>query len=318
MASYFDRYESAMANKAIDDQRALAESTRLEAERNLIESESQRLEKARTDRRLKQKTFSEYCTFVRNSLLQYVVEDLISEAVDAQSLNEQNVKMMHHFSKQFVNENGGATTILMNAKARSTTPLIEEIDQAVEDTAKEVIAKADKEDPASLRIDGTDVTTCIDKLNKCDDYQEAKEKIAAAVIAAEDQFVNAHTQDKEAMEEIIRSSEEKIAATDQDMDMDAETKEAIKQEAVNQSKQKLKYIRENRSRSVFDEMAKRYMDTVIHSDILRENYTMENGRINSDDVIGSVKLMYSILEAFSICKLQKIDEEYIKNMLDEM
>ena len=300
----------------IEEERALRESARIEAENKLIMDESERLDKIKSNRELKARAFAEFKPFVKSTLLQYVIEALISDAANVESMNEHDIRLMHHFSSSFVKNNGGASNILM--KVHGTTPLIEAIEDAINTTTDEVIDKVDKDDPASYQVDKEDIVSCISKLSSNEDFQTAKEKIAAKVLSAEDQFVASQMQDKAAIDEIINSTEERIQRAENDRDLDGETKEAIKQEAAQISKAKIARIRENKNRGVFDEMVIRFSKSIMKSEILREHYLNENGGLNTDGVVDSVRCMYSILEAFSTTKMEKIDENYIKTMLDEM
>ena len=315
--AHLERYETAMAVQANRDRIALAESAKIEADQKIIESETERLETMRRNRDLKLKTFSEYKVFVKDTLLQYVIEALMEDAVHADTMNEHDIKLMHHFTSTFVKESGGASSILF--KAGKKTPLLEEITDAVEDTSKEIIDKADKDDPATLAVNRSDIMSCVSKLNQSEDFQTAKELIARKVLAAEDEFINSHKQDKAAMDAILQGAEEKIAAVDNDLDMKQDTKEAIKQETANLAKRKIMQIRENKSRGVFDEMVRRYSKSVIGSDVLREHYMAEGAdKIDTAKIVDSIRCMYAVLETFSTVKLEKIDENYIKNILEEI
>ena len=300
----------------IEEERALRESARIEADKKMILDEAARLDKIKSNRELKARAFSEFKPFVKNTLLQYVIENMMGEAIGLDSMNEHDVRLMHHFSSSFIENNGGATNILM--KVHGTTPLIEAIEDAINDTTDEVIAKVDKDDPTSYQVDKEDIISCINKIGANEDFQAAKEKIAAKVVSAENQFVAAQVQDKADMDEIINTAERRIAQADQDRDMDAETREAIKQEATRVSTAKINKIRENRNRGLFNEMVLRFSRSIMKSEILKEHYLDENGGLNTDAVVRSVRCMYSILETFSTTKLEKIDEVYIKDMLNEM
>lgn len=298
-----------------DNYNKLQESKQKEYEA-FLESEANRYENARMMREKKPIILAEFKTYIRDNIFKYVIEDMMSEAIDLSSMDDREINRMHAFTESFIKENGGAYSIL--AKAKMLTPVIEEVTTEIETATQEIFDKCNTDDCSNMVVDGKDLEKVITTLNKSKEYEDIKEEIANKVTNAEIGFVEKKKLDDARMQEIIQKAEEKVAKASIDPEISAETKEAIQQEAAISVKRARTEIYENGPYGLFEEMVNRFTKSVMNSDILRESYTLENGRLDTDKLVTSVRTMYSILETVNTAKFIKVNEEYIKNMLDEM
>lgn len=311
-----ERMLNALAAQKINDDFNNSLKARMVAESTQILNEAAAREEAKLNAAKKKKVLVEFKTFVRNTLLESFIEDLVKPAVKYDTLEFEEQNLLHNLTKQFVNESGGAYSIL--AKAKERTYLLNSLAEAVNDKTEEIYTKTDKQDLSNIGISKDDIDDFVKAINKEDNISKVKELIASRVTSAEAEFVNSNAADQEHIEEIIKTAQEKINKTNTDDTMDDNTKEAINNEAANLSKQAINNIRENKQRSVFDEMVHRFSKSIMKSDGLRNVYCENSGSLNIHKVVNTVKCMYSILEAFAITKMEKIDEAYITNMLNEL
>ena len=58
--------------------------------------------------------------------------------------------------------------------------------------------------------------------------------------------------------------------------------------------------------------------SVIEKESLRESYTLESGKIDIDRIVESVRCMYGFVETVNACKLEKINESYLEDLIRSM
>ena len=309
-----------LRDAALFSQQILEESTRIEnekinAQKSLEEAQQAKYDDLRYTRKKVQEAFCEYKRFVKNTCLEYALAGLMEGALSETELDERDKNMVVGFVKGFVNEQGGATTIL--SKAAGRTFVIDSIKEAVEEESEEIIAKADPKNPATFVIDKEDLEKMMNKLDNNDDYNEVKATVALRVVGAEDSFVNNSIQRKEELEDIVTNAEEKIDNVEKDDDMSDKTKEAIKQEITREMNKKLTKLDETPRSAIFDEMVRRLSNSSIKTS--RKNFIIEeSGRIDIDRVVKTVKIMYSLMEALSTSKLIVVDEQFINDTLESL
>ena len=282
-------------------------------EKILREEAMAKYESLTQDRFKLRDAFNEYKVCVKDVCLQYVVEELMSTAL-AKSVGEKDQNMLHGLVEHFIRENGGANKILSNCKGK--TYLLDTIIEEVEEETEEIVAKADPEDPSTFVVDKEDIGKLIDKLNKNDDFDEVKSAIAIRVVGAEDSFITNCKADQQKREDILLKADEKCKEVDADDKMSDETKAAIKEEYRNNCKRELQKLAEAPKHAIFDEMVSRFSRTVYANQ--NKGFMLENGNVDTDRVINTVKMMYSIIEAFSSSKLVPMDEEFIHEILEEL
>ena len=88
------------------------------------------------------------------------------------------------------------------------------------------------------------------------------------------------------------------------------------QEALAIAKRKERLVLES-SYGVFDGMMRAVLNNIHTNQALSEEYEY-NGKTNLDKVFKDVRVMYSLLEAFNTLNIIKVDEDYIKSMLQEI
>ena len=283
-----------------------AEKEKLVAEQNSYQDLRERREKLA-------EVYGEFKMFVENTILQFVIEGLMSEALKESEMDEIDLHMEHSLVKQYIEENGGAMAILNKVKGK--TALLDMIREEVEEEVEKIVDKCDKDDPTTFCIDKNDIAKIMDKLNNEDNFKDVKSAIAIRVTSAEDAFLNDNRAEKEQMQEIIQKAQDKIDKVNNDEYMDDETKKAIAQEATMISKREMNRVRENKKRSIFDECVHRFSASCMKREGLKKNYVTEDGKLNMDRVVKTVRTIYGLMEAVQTSKLEKITDAYIDEVL---
>lgn len=305
--------ESALYLHNLFEQRTAKAEEAARQEKLLKEEAIARYDSLTQDRFKLRDAFNEYKICVKDVCLQYVIEELMSTAMN-KSDKAINQNMIHGLVENFVKTSGGASAILTRCKGK--TYLLDCIKEEVEEETEEIVAKADPEDPSTFVIDKEDINKLLDKLNKNDDFDEVKSAIAIRVVSAEDNFVSNCKADKEKKEEILTQTAEKTKEVDKDDKMSDETKEKIKEEYQIKCKQALTKLAEASKPAIFDEMVRRLTNTTYRKQ--SKNFLLENGAPDTDRIIYTVKSIYTLIEALSSSKLYPVDEEFINEVLEEL
>lgn len=174
------------------------------------------------------------------------------------------------------------------------------------------------------------------KMEKEDDINAAVDLIAQRVQDAEQEFIKKNAQDKKKIEKIVDKLSNRLdGATDQgtkdnaldvsQAQQDQEVAQAQQaqmdqqNQAMAQAQQEAaRAIRDTRNRyySVFEEMVKDNTNYIMKNNVLRESY-IDNGHIDMTGVVESSRVMYGFLEFVNTMKLESVNEDFIKNVLED-
>ena len=287
-----------------------------------LKEEAQRLEEeaidkyyhAKEDAKKVREAYLEFKSMVKDTCLQYAIEGMMETAIEKASLSDRDQNMLHGLVNNYIKESGGAGNIFVASSGK--TLVLDLIKEEVEETSEEIIAKADPKDTNTFIIDKKDLELMMNKLNKNDDFEDVKTAIAVRVVGAEDSFITNCEAEKQKMEEIMTSAEDKAKEIDADPNIRDEVKEDIKQEAVNNAKHKLFMMNESPKKAVYDEMVRRLSRSAIRNH--REAFLQENGHINTERIYTTVKTIYTLIEALNTSKLEKVDEVFIESVMKEI
>lgn len=264
-------------------------------------------------RRLKSKLYNEFSIFVKDTFLAEAIKGVYLPCLG--SVSETTKILANNMVKEFINEKGSASSILLMREGQSY--LIETLTNLIDTYHEKVIDMVDKDDPSTYTIDAKDIGEFMDELQKEDEYENVKNAIALRVANAEEEFLINNVADKNDMTDIVNQTTERINSTNADTDIDSATKSAINQESVRISKMKIDNIRHTRRRSIFEEMTRNLGTSILSNESLRESYT-EDGKLNMEGIIESSRTMYAFIETVNTMKLETVDEDYIKDVLDNM
>lgn len=310
-----ERKASALFLQQLHEQEIAIQKEKEQHERELREAEQEKYDSLRYDRRKIQNAYNEFKLFVRDTCLEYAIAGLMETALAKSDLTDRDMNMVSGFVKGFIKEQGGSGFILR--KATGKTFVIDSIKEAVEEETEEIVAKADPKNPETFIIDKKDIEKMMDKLDNNDDYNEVKSAIALRVVSAEDNFVNNSIKDKQDIEDVVTSAEEKTEKVKNDPDMSDETKEKITQEIARECKKHITRINETPKSAIFDEMVRRLSVSSMKTN--RKHFVLEeSGKLDIDRVVNTVKIMYTLMETISTAGIVKIDEQFINETLENL
>lgn len=88
-------------------------------------------------------------------------------------------------------------------------------------------------------------------------------------------------------------------------------------EAVKEAKQKI-YELESRNKTVFEKMVYNLTEACVKNADMREQFVIENGRVDMDRIVDSVRCMYTMLEMVSTLKIENVDAAYVESTLQSI
>lgn len=88
-------------------------------------------------------------------------------------------------------------------------------------------------------------------------------------------------------------------------------------ETIKEAKQKI-YELENRNKTVFEKMVYNLTEACVKNANMREQFVIENGRVNMDRIVDSVRCMYTMLEMVSTLKIENVDSAYVEETLQSI
>ena len=175
------------------------------------------------------------------------------------------------------------------------------------------------EDSTDITVDGdTDNKgEMFKQLDKEEDVQKAIDTIRSRVADAEETFIKNNAEDKKKIDEILNRISTNVK-TVQDLNDDNKTESKVAQEAVMMDKRRIDGIRYNRPLTIFEKMTRNLTLNIVKDCAVRESYIEEHGQLDMDHIVETAKIMYGFMETVNTLQLEKVDETYIKNVLENM
>ena len=159
----------------------------------------------------------------------------------------------------------------------------------------------------------------LNKLEEEEDTDTAIDIIAQRISKAEEEFIKKNADDKQKIEDIVDGINDRINGAKADPNNSDEDVEELEQEAAIEMKRKINKIRDDRSHTVFEMMVRQLSEGIMNdTGAINEEYTDENGKINMESVVEVAKCVYGFLEFVNTVQLEKVDEAYIKHMIENM
>lgn len=155
-----------------------------------------------------------------------------------------------------------------------------------------------------------------DDLENEPDVKKAVEIIRKRIADAEETFIKNNAKDKKDINELLDRISSNLKAAE---GADKDSKEAkIAEEHANQLHREINAIRENRELTVFEKMTRELNKGIVKDNTVLESYRDENGLFDEARVYETARVMYGFLETVNTLQLEKVDEEYIQNIFDNM
>lgn len=240
-----------------------------------------------------------------------VKEDLLAECmykVLIPALQEVAGTRKYQISKGLVRDfikEEGVDSLLRNF--RKGSPVLYEMYDLTETHYQSVMEKVDKKDSNTFMIDTEDKDSFFDDLDasNLDGVSTIlKERISTSI----DDFVMDNVQTKADVNEIIQSTQERISAT---------KNESVIEELNRTANDRIATLNERRTKRVLEGMVYNVAESSMTNDSMRQIYC-ENGKINMDKVVDDTVVIYGFLEMVNMCKMRKVDDDYIINAVNNL
>lgn len=199
----------------------------------------------------------------------------------------------------------------------------EEDDESDEDDS-EIDEDIDMDDDSLEDNSNDDLTAetkeeMLNKLEEEEDTDTAIDIIAQRISKAEEEFIKKNADDKQKIEDIVDGINDRINGAKADPNNSDEDVEELEQEAAIEMKRKINKIRDDRPHTVFEMMVRQLSEGIMNdTGAINEEYTDETGKINMESVVEVAKCVYGFLEFVNTVQLEKVDEAYIKHMIENM
>ena len=281
--------------------------------RAILRSEEEERSKDRMNNILEQKYASsqrrqEYSKFVsesKNFLLEEALYHLFCECVP--SVDNELSMYGKNVIKTFVKEEG--SNKLLN-QFKTKTLFLSELASIIESSHKQILHDT-KEKDGPFKISNSSYKNFTNKLDNMSTKQIAK-NIVDRVTKAEEEFITANIQDKNVMEELAAKTKEKI---DNIKGSSTELEDQMKQEHTAMYKQALNKKVIYRKKGILESIITSMSTSIVKEDAIRENFTKEDGKLDTNRIIEMGEVMYTVLEMLNTIKAKKITPEYLQEVI---
>ena len=245
---------------------------------------------------------SESKDFLLTEALTYILKKCLPE-----NISESLMARGKAVTESFVKEEGSYP--LLN-RFKTKTLFLSELASIVEETHKKVIHGCEgKESP--FKISNSDMKAFHDKLDNMDTDTVTKE-IVARVTKAEEEFVKANVKDRETLEELSSSTEEKLNSI---KNKNQETEDDIKKEAV--AMYRLNSI-SDRKKGILESIVVRMGKSIVTEESLLPQFQLESGKLNMEKIIDTSEVMYTFLEMVNTLQIRNVDCKYLQDTLSSI
>ena len=191
--------------------------------------------------------------------------------------------------------------------------IVEKYSDIVNEAAEKIAV--DTNDASDLTIPSDVKDSFYDELDKTeidDVTQEIRNRVSDSV----NDFIDQNAKNKEEIEEIISKANDAKAQTTDQLDSDQDRSEEIKESYDHNANKKINNIL-NSNKSVLSYFVEAVsLATMKDKQLLAESST--NGQIDYDKIMDKAGTMYTMLEMLNTTKLEKVDANYIRDIIDNL
>lgn len=240
---------------------------------------------------------------LKESLISECIMSLYNKSLGVQLENAHQDAIKRNLVNQFVEENG-ADNLLRSFKKNSF--LLAEYARISEKYYNIVIEGCDKKNENTFIMEPADKDDFYADL-EIPESDEVASVIKLRVSSAINHFNDAYQTDRAEIKNILQDSQEKIQSADS---------ESMKESYELAAKRKINSVRNKRVQNVFENMVIKTAKAAMDNDNAKNVYLNESGKLDMDTIVDNCSIMYTFLEVLNTAKIQKIDESYITNLLD--
>lgn len=222
--------------------------------------------------------------------------------------------LMKAMVKNYITESGGSACVL--SKMENKTLFLSEMARIVEKYTSIVCEDADNTvDANELTIPDNIKSSFYDELDKTE-IDDVTTEIRSRVSSAVSNFIDQNAKNKEEIENIVNQANDLKANALNQQDIENEISESMLESYNNAANKKINNVI-NKNKTVLSHFVEAIsIATMKDEQLLRESST--NGKIDFDKVMDKAGTMYTMLEMLNTTKLEKVDGEYIKNIIEDL
>lgn len=237
----------------------------------------------------------------------------VNESFGHEFFNSNDVTNLNAISFSFIRENGDASSLLYNMKRGYTTQFLTELAAAIKNTQRSILETVDSMDPDSYSFGPQVMDRYDDEVRGAFGREDLVDSIAQRVADSIKDFMVKNAEDKEKIIAAMTATKQKVDS------LKSNTPEGVKEAYANIGKRYITDIREKGPKSLFGEMVMTMSRSIVKSDnpAIREKF-MEGAHLNMKSIVESVATMYTFLETVNSMRLVKVDDAFVKELLESM
>lgn len=305
--NFYERYFSLLENS-----NASLDSSSTQQDEALTESQQEYLNDARRreEIRTKQDNTSDMMVAIYEAFLFEALYSTFDNSIAGHS-HVAIQPLMRAMVKGYINEAGGAFALL--DKMRTKTLYLSEINRIVNKYAKQVINETKLDGETEIIIDDEVKKSFYDELNATE-IEDVTSEIRSRVSDAMSQFISDNAAKKQEIQKIIDDNTKlKEGIKKDDPYVDAEGLAEAYDVKANQKINALK----NSDNTVISYFINGVAKSTIKNPKLFTESSV-NGRLDMDKVIDKAGTMYTFLEMLNTTKLEDVNEEYLKKVINDL
>lgn len=249
-------------------------------------------------------SYQKFSEDTKSMFLAECIYDLLHKAMGIHMESTVNNNIKRGLVNNFIKENG-VNNLLGNFKTGSV--LLAEYAYLVNKYHAMVLESVDKKKPETFTIVPEIKDKFFEELN-IENSKSVVDHIRNRVSDAMEEFIQGNINNKLEIEDTIRDTQEKIEK--------AKTKE-VKESYEMLAKKKISTIKSKANNNVFGSMVKAMSEHVMRDPSVKDEYLVNN-KIDIDKIVERCEILYTFLETINTAKIVKVDEAYIKEILDNM
>ena len=253
--------------------------------------------------------FYKYKDDVKKMLVTEALVGIFKETFINSTVREE--ALCESLMNQYIQDTG-VTNILKKMKY-SNNLMLREIYEAVEEKNKEIAKDATVDDPSSQVIDKDNIKDFWKEIDDAEEVEDATNIIRLRIANAEEDFVNRNQQDKANIDTILKDTASRIQTAKSSNDN--EYAEDVEESETRLAKDHIYQIQHESKRNIFDRMVRSLSEVAIKNEDIKKEFVQENGRLDMDKIVESVRCMYGLLEMVSTLGLENVDEKYIEDTI---
>jgi len=268
-----------------------------------------------------------FCSSIKPALLSMALQKVLGKCF-SKGIHEDAKAISINLVNNFIEENG-VETLLSNFRKNSM--FLAEMAMIIDKYYEKIVyesADDDDEDNTEYFIDPDTKEDFYKDIKNIED-EEVVFAIQNRVSDAISQFINKNTEQKLEIKNILDDTVSKVNPVQTNAELDAEAEEDeeidVPEDELEESfmyddsytsMNRINDVKRSKASNVFEKMVYNMTSRVIKNEYMHEAY-MKNNRPNMDAIIEGCEVLYTFLEFVNTTKMIDIDEEYIRNVINE-